>query len=106
LEEAEKAAAELPVDEDRQPSKKSRFERTAEVSPKAAILGTRTDLEAFLNDFIQDSPEAYRQLGAESARRPLNLTQAVRVLRSKGAIDPGTSALLDDLRVMDNRAAQ
>ena len=39
------------------------------------------------------------------SQRPLPFMQMVRILRSNNVIDPNTSALLDDLRVIGNNAA-
>lgn len=106
LEEAEKEAALLPVVEVDQPQptpeEKSRFEQTAEISPRAAILEVRTEIEAFLKNLLEDAPLTTSLSGNQ---RPLNFSQMVRLLRNNNIIDPGTSALLDDLRVIGNNAA-
>lgn len=102
LDQAEKDAAALPPppltpETLPTPEEKSRFEQIAEISPRAAMLEVRTDVE-----------EAVRTL-ADSAglltprvQSTLGLT---RLLRSKEIIDHQTSALLDDLRVVGNNAA-
>jgi hypothetical protein len=102
FEEAEKEAARLPPVEDQQPQatpeEKSRFERTAEVSPRAAILETRTELEAYLRDVITNNRLS---TGIVSLSRH-SFLQMTRILRNSNIIDSGTSALLDDLRVIGN----
>jgi len=101
LDQAEKEASELlaaPVDEASGPTpeEKSRFEQVAELSPRAAILEKRSELD-----------EAVRSLADRHAKsdRPQTLLFRTRALRNKGVIDHQTSALLDDLRVVGNAAA-
>jgi hypothetical protein len=105
FDEAEKEAAKLPAIENQAapptPEETSRFERTADVSPRAAILEARTEIEAFLRDTLEDTPLAT----STSSSRPLGFTQMVRILRNNNIIDHSTSALLDDLRVIGNKAA-
>jgi hypothetical protein len=102
LAQAEKDAASLPekVQEpgvQPTPEEKSKFEKVAELSPRAAILEVRAEIE-----------EAVRAL-AQSAGLLTSKVQSVlgltRLLRNKDVIDPQVSGLLDDLRVMGNYAA-
>jgi hypothetical protein len=102
LEQAEKEAALLPpsldiAEAEPTPEEKSKFEQLAELSPRAAILEVRTDIE-----------EAVRSL-AKSAKllspRVQSMLGLTRLLRSREVINPQTSALLDDLRALGNNAA-
>lgn len=102
LEQAEKDAAALPPpknipEEEPTPEEKSRFEKIAEISPRAAVLEVRTDIE-----------EAVQSL-AKSANlltpRVQSTVVLTRLLRNKDVIGRKTSALLDDLRVIGNNAA-
>jgi Domain of unknown function (DUF4145) len=106
FEQAEKEAAELPILPASQaqptPEERSRFQLTAEISPRAAILETRTELESLLREVIKEvTPQRITAI----PERPLSFVQMVRILRDQNMIDPGTSALLDDLRVIGNNAA-
>jgi hypothetical protein len=101
LDQAEREAAELPpppaVPEAKPtPEEKSKFELIAQISPRAAILEVRTDIE-----------EALLFL-AKAAKVPSpgrHIAGLTRLLRTQEIIDPQTSALLDDLRVLGNQAA-
>jgi Domain of unknown function (DUF4145) len=100
LEQAEKEAAALPPRPEQPeptPEEKDRIEKLAEISPRAAILELRTELENIVRFLAQ-------RYGSQTAS-PLTLAVATRVLRSKKIIDPHTSALLDDLRAIGNSAA-
>jgi hypothetical protein len=99
---AEKEAALLPpspdvAEEKPTPEEKDKFEHIAEISPRAAILEVRSDIE-----------EALRSL-ARSAKlltpRVQSMLGLMRLLRSRDVINVQTSALLDDLRVLGNNAA-
>ncbi len=79
------------------PAEKAKFEKVASISPAAAILEARRDLE-----------EAVRSLASangmtSSKSQPLG--SITRTLWARNLIDPTTSALLDDLRVIGNNAA-
>ena len=105
LEQAEKEAAQIPKaptspDTEPTPEEKTRYERVAEHSPRAAILEKRAELEQTL----RSAAEPYAT-STGSPGRILSLTAAIRVLRSHNIIDENTSALLDDLRAIGNRAA-
>ena len=102
LEKAEEEAAALPPAPDvPQPEptaeQKNKFEQLAELSPRAAMLEVRTDLEEAIRSFAKSvgllSPKVQSTLGL------------TRLLRSRDKIDPQTAALLDDLRVLGNNAA-
>jgi Domain of unknown function (DUF4145) len=82
------------------PEETTRYERVAEHSPRAAILEKRAELE----QGIRAIAEPYFM---RTAAKPGKLTflTSVRLLRKDGIIDDRTSALLDDLRVIGNRAA-
>ena len=103
LEQAEKEAAGLPkppVEEQQPPptpEEQSRFNQLANISPRAAMIEMRRELD----DAIRRTASRLRVLEANEVSS-LTLT---RVLRSIGAIDEHTSALLDDLRKIGNTAA-
>lgn len=101
LEQAEKEAAMRPVPADAAPEptpeEADKFEQIAEVSPRAAILEARTDVEEGLRSLAKTS-----NLLTSRVQSFLGLT---RLLRSRGVIDPAISSLLDDLRVLGNNAA-
>jgi hypothetical protein len=103
LEQAEKEAAALPplptsADSDSEPTpeERDRFEQIAEISPRAAIMELRRDLEEFLKGIAQ-------QYNLDP--RPMSIASITRMLRSRELIDQHTSALLDDLRAVGNAAA-
>jgi Domain of unknown function (DUF4145) len=83
------------------PEEKTRFEQIVEISPRAAILEKRTDLEEAINQLAEPH---FVQMGTGSGKSR-TLLEATRVLREQGIIDDKTSALLDDLRVIGNQAA-
>jgi hypothetical protein len=101
LQQAERAVTALPPPTDVQelppptPEERSRFELTAEHSPRAAILEKRVELEAALNEL----------LAAHNIPAKMSLGPAIRLLRDRGLIDSATSVVLDDLRVIGNKAA-
>lgn len=106
LEQAEKDAARIPPppsspDLEPTPEERSRFERLAEYSPRAAILDKRAELE----QVVKSAAEPYVSSSIAKSWKTLSLTTAVRALRQHSIIDEGTSALLDDLRTIGNRAA-
>lgn len=104
LDEAEKivkalpapAADPVPVPETRE--EKDKFQKIAELSPRAAILELRNELEASVVLFGL-------HVGLNFANPRKTLTYMIRVLRGENFIDAQTSALLDDLRVIGNTAA-
>jgi hypothetical protein len=99
---AEEEAASLPAPKDAEeakptPEEKSKFDQIAEISPRAAILEVRTDIEEAVRSVAKRS-----KLLTPKVQSTLGLT---RLLRSREVIDAQTSALLDDLRVLGNNAA-
>jgi hypothetical protein len=78
------------------PEELSRFDQIAKVSPRAAILEYRAELEQAVREFAQS-------VGMKETKRPF--TSLVRDLRKNELIDQHTSAILDDLRVLGNSAA-
>jgi hypothetical protein len=93
------APAALPVEPT--PEEKTRFEQIADLSPRAAILEKRSDLEQTITRLA----EPYFVQHAPGSGKSQSLLEAIRVLRKQGIIDDKTSALLDDLRVIGNQAA-
>ena len=103
LEDAEKEAANDPLPALAEapkptPEEKEKFERIAEISPRAAILELRNELEDLVVKFASGR-------GVKLSKVHTNPTYVVRVLREQRAIDEVTSALIDDLRVVGNAAA-
>ena len=100
LDQAEREAKALPVPEqpsEPTPEEADKFEKLVKVSPRAAILERRLEL--------QDSVEAYAKSVRMDLPRQASLLQLTRNLRKHDLIDQTTSALLDDLRVIGNSAA-
>jgi len=101
LDEAEREAAELPAipPAESQPTIEeiTKFERLAELSPRAAIVELRSQLE----DVVRRAALA-KGLQMPPTKSLLFMT---RLLRSRDVIDARASALLDDLRAIGNRAA-
>jgi MoxR-like ATPase len=99
LNEAEKEAESLPPVAPEAlptPEEKNRFDQIAKISPRAAILEYRAQLEQAVRDFAQS-------VGMVESRRPF--ADLVRELRKHALIDSPTSAILDDLRTVGNSAA-
>ena len=104
LDQAEKEAAQIPPPPpspylERTPEEKSKFEQVAEISPRAAILEARAELE----DAVKTVAVKLGRLS--SNMKSPSMTVAIRALRNSRVISPETSALLDDLRVVGNSAA-
>lgn len=103
LDQAEKEAAELPQTDAKAqqppptPEEQDRFNQLVDVSPRAAVLELRRELE----DAVRNAAFRLNLFGADRASM-LSLT---RGLRNTGKIDKHTSALLDDLRSIGNAAA-
>jgi hypothetical protein len=102
LDQAEKEAAELPPtpatpEAEPTPEEKDKFQKLVEISPRAAILEQRAEIEDALEMLAKTADE---ELGGTRS-----LLQLTRKLRSLDIIDPTTSAILDDLRVIGNNAA-
>lgn len=104
LDKAEAEAAELPPRPEERleglptPEEKTRFDEIVKLSPQAAILEARAELEAAL----QMAATAHN---LEVPSKPRSMLSAIRALRNKGLIDDHTSAILDDLRNVGNAAA-
>jgi Domain of unknown function (DUF4145) len=101
LDEAEKEAAKIPPtppspDLEPTPEEKTRFEQLARISPRAAIVEIRSELEETVKEAVQ-------RLGT-FINKPVTLLTATRILRRQKVIDEATSALLDDLRAIGNDA--
>lgn len=102
LDEAEKEAKALPEtapapESEPTPEEKTKFERLAEIDPRAAIADLRRELE----DMLQRA--ALRNQLPFSPKR-VSLLFLTRALRNHGIIGEQTSALLDDLRSIGNAA--
>jgi hypothetical protein len=83
------------------PEEKTRFEQIADISPRAAILEKRSDLEQTITKLA----EPYILQHSPGSGKSHTLLEAIRVLRKEKIIDDKTSAVLDDLRVIGNQAA-
>lgn len=101
LDEAEKEAAKIPPtppspDLEPTPEEKTRFEQLAKISPRAAIVEIRSELEEAIKGVLQRR--------GRFLDKPVTLLTATRILRGEKVIDEATSALLDDLRAIGNDA--
>jgi len=111
FQQAEKASAEIaqidlqptPPELLPTPEEKSRFEKVAEHSPRAAILEKRAELEQAVRLIAQ--PYWAGTTTSTPSPRSISLLTATRILRKPGVIDERTSALSDDLRTIGNQAA-
>ncbi|WP_369719563.1 DUF4145 domain-containing protein [Bradyrhizobium sp. LLZ17] len=111
LDQAEKESAEIAQTDLQQtppellptPEEKSRFEKIAEHSPRAAILEKRAELEQAMRIIAQSHWSGTTT--STPSPRSISLLTATRILRKAGVIDEKTSALLDDLRAIGNQAA-
>jgi hypothetical protein len=107
LERAEEEAQRLPAPPEgaeavkATPEEKTRFDQLAEISPEAAIVELRKELEQALSTLWG----LYGKEAISTVGHPPNMLVLIRMLRSQGIIDASTSALLDDLRVVGNEAA-
>jgi hypothetical protein len=102
-ESAEMEVAKLPASLDAPeakptPEEKNKFEQIARLSPRAALLETRVNLEEAVRSFAHE-------VGVSNISPYMNYASLVRTLRQNGFIDANTSALLDDLRAIGNAAA-
>jgi Domain of unknown function (DUF4145) len=100
---AEKEAAKLSIsttsdDVEQTPEEKRKFEQIARLSPRAALLETRANLEEAVRSFGQ-------AVGVSNISPYMNYASLIRTLRKNDLIDANTSALLDDLRAIGNAAA-
>ena len=102
LDQAEKEAAALPVttatpEFEPTPEETSKFERIAEISPRAAIREVRSDIEEALISLTKSANLL--------PQRPQSILGLTRLLRNREILDHQTSALLDDLRAVGNQAS-
>lgn len=102
LAQAEQDAKQLPVAGEAvsqpTPEESSRFDQLARISPRAAILEMRSDLEEALR-------MPYTISDPENAYRNASMQVMIRTLRKHNFIDEKTAGVLDDLRAIGNRAA-
>ncbi len=104
LDEAEKVAKALPAPTpDSVPvletqEEKDKFDKIAELSPRAAMLELRNELQGVVTDFGM-----YKGVIFKPPRNTLGYM--VRVLRNQAMIDVETTKILDDLRAIGNTAA-
>lgn len=99
LDQAEKEAKAFPAPAEPMsptPEEANKFAALVKMSPRAAILERRVELQDALESFAVSVKMKYR---------PGNILQLTRSLRQYQLIDERTSALLDDLRVIGNKAA-
>lgn len=102
LEQAEQDARALPSNAQKSPvrtptiEEKSRFDRLLELSPRAALLEARADLE-----------EVIQRIGSAAGLDDgtFSMLQITRYLREHGLISSAVSALSDHLRALGNAAA-
>jgi hypothetical protein len=102
LKQGEQEAAALPPAETGPesvptPEETSKFDQLVEISPRAAILEMKREVEAALYGLVR-----LTNIPGGQTRSMLQLT---RLLRNEKIIDASTSALLDDLRSVGNSAA-
>jgi Domain of unknown function (DUF4145) len=97
-----KAVPSLPVEEISKPTPEetNRFEKLARISPRAAIVEMRADLEEAMASFAQR-----HDVTDPSPRKMLSILNMTRLFRARGLISPEVSALLDDIRAIGNSAA-
>lgn len=79
------------------PEEIGRFEQLVEISPNAAIVEMRAELEEAITRLWHAVYRDTRKLGT--------INGAVRILRKDGRIDDHTSAIIHDLRTVGNTAA-
>jgi hypothetical protein len=100
LDKAEKETKALPPpvgsDSELTPEEENRFEQIAKLSPRAAILEYRAELDQAIREFAQ-------AVGMTDTSKPLGYL--ISAMRENGLIDVHTSAALDDVRVLGNAAA-
>jgi hypothetical protein len=80
------------------PEELTRFDRLADISPQAAILEQRRELEQELLNKVEE-------VIGSPPKKSMTFSNAVRTLREREIIDPHLSGLLDDLRNLGNAAA-
>jgi hypothetical protein len=97
-----KAVPPIPAEQASEPTPEEtdRFKQLAHISPRAAIVEMRRELEQAMADFA-----ARHGISDGSSPSALTILNMTRLFRAKDLISPEVSALLDDLRVIGNRAA-
>jgi hypothetical protein len=90
-------AAEVAVEQKETPEEVERFDQLATVSPRSAIQEVRRELEYAIWNLAVTK--------ADVNNKSPSLLMATRALRNKGIIGSQSSALLDDLRAIGNKAA-
>jgi|SRR6266540_535791 len=88
------AAGSLPTE-----TEENKFEKIAQISPRAAILEARLDVEEALRTL------AHSVKTRVSTPRYHSFMSLTRLLRSEDIIDEQTASLLDDLRSIGNSAS-
>lgn len=109
LDEAERVVNQLPPPADEvalaPPEEISHFEKIARLSPRAALMEMRREVETVLNreaDRMPALPWKKNVVGATPHHSP---RQILRVLRSKNAIDSTAANLFEDVLAIGNIAA-
>jgi hypothetical protein len=74
-----------------------RFEKVAELSPRAAILETRSELD--------DELRLFAERAGDLPAKNMPFVIIMRLLQTKELIDGSTFELLDDLRAIGNKVA-
>jgi hypothetical protein len=100
LDQAEKEAATLPpAPADALPTKeeKDKFQQLAELSPQAAIVEVRRDIEETLRKFAKSHNL--------TSSTPNSAASLIRLLRQHDLIDHSSANVLDTLRGIGNQAA-
>jgi hypothetical protein len=107
LQEAERTAAQMPQignEIEPTPEETPRLNQIAEISPRAAVLDTRVELESFLSKTVENlKPKGGG--GSKLTFRPNSMIESIRFLRNQGVIDHSMSLLLDELRAFGNIAS-
>ena len=104
LDKAEEAVKELPpmvtdTVAPATPEEIDRFYQIADISPRAAILELKNELEQLVRQL------SFKYTGGTPLAKVWGFGRSVRALREAGAIDSTASAILDDLRNIGNSAA-
>lgn len=80
------------------PEELDHYSRIARISPRAAMLEIRAELEEAIEKLLE-------RAGKVDKGRQLPLASAIRLLRAEKLIDAHSSSVLDGLRVVGNRVA-
>lgn len=108
LTQAERDAKALPVqpieeESEPTPEEEDRFVRLARISPRAAIVEMRSELEQAMQEFA--ARHNLNETSPSYTRRAGGILGMTRLFRAKNLISPEVSALLDDVRAIGNSAA-